>query len=115
MESARNLTWDFYRAVKDKSCCLICGNTKTQMHHVSPAEKVSEIGKIAQTGNMGLLRHEFSKVVPLCDACHRAVHKGKIAGWMNGVTNYGKLSNDRVARRYMPFLEYIGEPDLNGV
>lgn len=109
------LTWDFYQAVKERSFCLICNSPDHQFHHVRPAEKIGEIARIARVGNLDLLKHEFNKCVPLCEACHRAVHKGRIAGWMDGATNYGRISNDRVARRYMPFLEYIGEPDLNGV
>ena len=107
-----SLTWEFYKAVKEISYCVICKEKEHQFHHVCPAEKISEIGKIARFGNISLLRHEFSKVIPLCDACHKSVHRGKKNGWMDGVADNGVKSSDYIARRWMPWLEVIGEPIL---
>jgi len=108
-----NLTWEFYKAVKDMSYCVICNNKEHQFHHVNPSEKITEIGRIARVGNIGLLRHEFSKVIPLCEAHHRAVHRGKINGYMDGTTDCGKPSSGHLARRCMPWLEVIGDPILD--
>ncbi len=112
MSRPSSLTWAFYQAVKERSFCLICNTPDHQFHHTRPAHKIAEIGKLARLGNMDLLKHEFEKVVPLCDVHHRGVHRGHIDGWMDGVNDKGKLSNDHKARRFMPWLEVIGEPEI---
>lgn len=106
------LTWEFYLAVKDMSYCVICGVAHTQMHHCRPADKITEVGRIARLGNMDLLRHEINKTIPLCDAHHRAVHRGRISGYMDGAYDDGRPSRGHLAARFMPWLEVIGEPVL---
>lgn len=101
--------------MKEASYCVICGEKNIQFHHCNPAEKVSEIGKLARLGNLPLLRAEFAKVIPLCEAHHRGTHRGHIQGYMNGTFDNGKPSSDHHALRFMPWLAVIGEPEIECV
>ena len=104
----KDLCLSFYRAVKRNSLCLICNtNENIQFHHIIPAEKLTEVYKVAAMGNMRLLRDEFNKTVPLCDADHKAVHKGRITGWLLGKTVHGGYSDHSQAIKHMPYLNRL--------
>lgn len=108
MQTTSDLTVAFYKAAKKRCFCFICGDPVIQLHHVRPDQKVAEVAKIARFGDMASLRAEFNKCVPLCDRDHRAVHLGKIKGWMLGQTVHGVDSHDHEARKWMPMLDVIG-------
>lgn len=98
----------FYKAVKRRSFCLICHDTDNiEFHHISPADKLSEVTKVAKLGNLDLLKAEFNKTLPLCSRDHKAVHAGRIKGWLFGRTIHGKPSDAREAVKFMPFLDKL--------
>lgn len=93
----------FYKIIKHHSHCLMCGSPQTQFHHVCPEEKIAEVYKVASKGDLFATIKEIDKCVPLCDPDHRAVHKGRIPGWMNGKHDNGRLSQAFMAAQYMPY------------
>ena len=111
MDQDVDLCQAFYLAVKRQSFCLICRSPEVQFHHVFPEHKIAEVCKVAKLGNMNLLIDEFNKVVPLCEPDHRAVHRGRIKGWLFGRTVHGAPSHANEAVKHMPFLERIEMPE----
>lgn len=100
----------FYKIVKHNSKCLICGSPSIQMHHVCPKEKISEVFRIASSGDLKSTIREINKCVPLCDPDHRAVHKGIIPGWMEGPYDGGHgFSKAFAAEKYRPYLQYFSK------
>ena len=103
-----DLAMDFYRAVKHHSSCLICGGPGVQFHHCRPVDKIAEIHKIAKHGDLTSTIDEMQKCVTLCDAHHRAVHRGVIPGWLDGHHDNGKPSTAFAAAPFMPYLVWFG-------
>jgi hypothetical protein len=97
----------FYKAVKCHSVCLVCKDPQVTFHHVTPAEKLDTVGRIAMSGRLIDLVEEFNKCVPLCWTHHKQVHTGFRNGWMNGWTNRGKQSHHLIAQRYMPYIPFF--------
>lgn len=100
----------FYKAVKHNSACLIEGCHSKEglsFHHVDPSLKLAEVGKIAQMGSLTQLIDELNKCVPLCWFHHKAVHKGLISGWLEGLDDKGRRSNSNTAQRYMPYVPFF--------
>jgi hypothetical protein len=100
----------FYHAVKAESKCLICGTSHDlNMHHVKPADKVSELRRIAINGDLKATIEELNKVVPLCQTHHLAVHKGIIGGWLDGKYESGSKAQAYKAKEFMPYLGYLAK------
>ncbi len=98
----------FYKAVKHNSSCLICTSKDgLAFHHVNPEQKLAEVGKIAQMGNLPQLVDELNKCVPLCWTHHREVHKGLRKGWLEGLDDKGRPSDSTIAKRYMPYVPFF--------
>lgn len=113
-----DMTYDFYRAVKSSSSCLVpkCGIRDIQFHHVKPADKRIEVGRVARYGTLEELLAELHKCVPLCDQHHREVHSGYRKGWLVGRFNNGfPTEDDSEARRHMPFKPFFTGLVRNGV
>jgi hypothetical protein len=77
-----------------------------EFHHVDPKSKINNVATIARTGTIEQLLTEMKKCVPICTAHHKRIHRGHIKGWLKGQFDNGKISDDREARRYMPFVPF---------
>ena len=99
----------FYKAVKNDSRCLVCDYQGVQFHHVKPENKISEMRRIAMTGDLKATIEELNKCVPLCHVHHLAVHKGVIGGWLDGRYENGSKSMDYKAQEFMPYLGYLAK------
>ena len=97
----------FYKAIKRNSSCLVCQAPEVTFHHVTPSEKLDNVGKIAQRGGLIDLVAEFNKCVPLCWTHHKEVHTGLRQGWLNGLTDRGLQSHHLIAQRYMPYVTWF--------
>lgn len=105
-----NLTYEYYRAVKSSSSCLVskCGKRDIQFHHVVPAEKKDAIATIARHGTIQELLDELKKCVPICDEHHKEIHNGRRVGWLKGRFNNGAITNDSsLADKYMPYKPFF--------
>jgi hypothetical protein len=103
-----NLCLDFYMAVKPHMRCCICHRKDgVQLHHVRPADKISEVIKVAKCGIFTDLIDEFNKCVGVCDEHHREIHRGVRQGWLDGKYDNGKASHAMIARQFMPYLDWI--------
>jgi hypothetical protein len=80
-----------------------------QFHHIFPAEKVSEVHKIAKSGDLKATIAELDKCLPVCDPDHRAIHKGLRRGWLSGQFDNGKPSDALLALPYMPYLPWLAK------
>lgn len=106
-----DLCMAFYRAVKERSRCIVpkCKCHDTQMHHVHPRDKIAEIIKLVRLGDFSLVVAEFNKCIPLCDKHHRQVHTGARTGYLVGqFDNHIPTYDDKKARKFMPYLSHIG-------
>lgn len=69
------------RSKLGKPCC-ICGKTaesvQIEMHHVRHIRKLSD--KREATGFTRILRKLNRKQIPVCEACHRKIHRGEYDG-----------------------------------
>ena len=97
----------FYKVVKHHSNCLLCKAPNPQFHHVKPADKLSEVFKIASNGDLGATIDEINKCVPLCDPHHKSVHRGTIPGWLDGKYDNGGASHAFAADQYRPYVQYF--------
>lgn len=105
-----SLTHQFYRSVKSSTSCVYnqCGDTRSiEFHHVDPRTKVDTVYNISRTGTVEELIAEMKKCVPLCSEHHKAVHAGRIRGWLKGKFNNGKDSNSLEADHYLPFKPFV--------
>lgn len=94
----------FYKVIKHNSYCVICGSPDIQFHHVNPAQKLSEIYRVAKMGDMRATITELQKCIPLCQIHHTAVHKGQILGYLDGKFDNGGKSTAHNAAKFMPYL-----------
>lgn len=102
------LALQFYKHVKHNSHCLIClSSYNLNFHHVEPAQKVSEVFKVAKNGDLAATIAELQKCVPVCDPDHRAIHRGLRRGWLAGQFDNGKPSDATHALPYMPYLSWL--------
>lgn len=100
----------FYKTVKHNSACMICGtNNNLQFHHVEPADKISEVHKIAKNNDLATTIAEMNKCLPICDSDHRGIHKGLRRGWLKGHFDNGKPSNALFALPYLPYLPWFAK------
>jgi hypothetical protein len=98
----------FYRAIKQSSRCMVCGSVEhLQMHHILPAHKVSEIIKIAKTGDLPATVAELQKTIPVCEFDHKRIHKGQLRGWLDGHFDNSKPSTAEYAYQYSPYLNWL--------
>ena len=105
-----NLTYEYYRAVKSSSSCLVsrCGKREIQFHHVVPANKKTEVARIARHGTIDELVKELKKCVPICEEHHKEIHNGRRMCWLRGRFNNGQETNDTsIADRYMPYQPFF--------
>lgn len=105
------LTYEFYRAVKSSTSCVMdgCGTRQNlTFHHVEPANKKHNIASIARVGTVDELLKELKKCVPLCENHHREVHMGRRKGWLKGKFDTGEYTNQtNEADRYLPFKPFF--------
>lgn len=72
--------WQTHLRTRSKLCfpCLICGGEdKVQMHHV---RHIRKMGNKKPTGFTAVMRALNRKQVPVCEDCHRRVHRGEYDG-----------------------------------
>lgn len=62
--------------LKGISCCFICGTKRDlTFHHVSPAEKKSDIATmIGKAVTSSVLKKEIRKCIIICENCHKNLH-----------------------------------------
>jgi hypothetical protein len=102
------LAYDFYQAIKNNSKCMVCGSPDhLNFHHVTPADKVTEIIKIIRMGDLPGSVAELQKTIPVCEDDHRRIHKGQLKGWLNGQFNSGQPSTAEHAKQYMPYVNWF--------
>jgi hypothetical protein len=60
--------------------CSLCGNPKSEMHHIAQVRKTkfTEINPQDSVGRMQFLRNR--RQVPLCSSCHDNIHRGNYNG-----------------------------------
>lgn len=98
----------FYKHVKHHSKCMVCGSVEhLNMHHIAPADKITEILKIARHGDMVATIAEIQKTIPVCEFDHRRIHRGQLKGWLDGYFDNGKLSTAENAYKYSPYLNWF--------
>ena len=104
------LTYQFYRAVKSSTSCVVpkCRIRDVQFHHVIPEEKKHNIAEIARHGTIEELTAELKKCVPVCDGHHKAIHAGRLRGYLVGRFNSGEQTwDDSAARKHMPYKPFF--------
>ena len=78
----RNKKKEAVTRLKRETGCQVCrwnGHMNAlDLHHIDPAEKSGNFGKILSSGSIKALEEELEKVVVLCANCHRLVHAGQI-------------------------------------
>lgn len=81
----------WYTDLKRRSKCKLCGMSFLDrpeccdFHHLDPAMKDENLGRIAWDGKSKALREELKKCVPLCANCHRSVHFGSVPQLAEGI------------------------------
>lgn len=72
---------NWYKVKKDSSKCLLCNKRKKlQFHHIVPTDKVETIAHMVfRYYDLETVKSEMKKCVCLCQACHIAVHQGKVS------------------------------------
>lgn len=97
----------FAKVVRHHSHCVVCKANGPQYHHVDPSTKLSEVSRVARTGDLSLTIKEINKCIPLCQTHHTAVHKGVIPGYLDGKYDNGMSSEATFARQYMPYMKWF--------
>lgn len=98
----------FYKHVKHNSHCMVCGSAEhVTFHHIKPADKVTEILKVARWGDMVATVSELNKTIPICEHDHQRIHKGNLRGWLDGHFDNGRPSTAEYAYQYSPYLNWL--------
>jgi len=100
----------FYKHIKHNSRCMVCSsNEHLNFHHVKPADKLSEIFKVTNMGDLDMTIAEMQKTIPLCEFDHRRVHTGRLNGWLDGHFDNGKPSSAHLAMQYTPYITWLAK------
>lgn len=87
---------------------MVCGSAEhITFHHIRPAEKVTEIFKVAVYGDLPATIAELQKTIPICEFDHKRIHKGNLKGWLDGHFDNGKPSTAEHAYQYSPYLNWL--------
>lgn len=102
------LATQFYKHTKHNSRCMVCGSVEhLNFHHIKPADKVTEILKVARWGDLPATISELNKTIPVCEHDHKRIHKGNLRGWLDGHFDNGKPSTAEYAMQYSPYLNWL--------
>lgn len=104
------LAMRFHQHVKANSKCMVCGSFEhITFHHIKPVDKITEICKIARTGDLTATVLEMNKTIPICEMDHTRIHRGKLVGWLDGAYDNGTLSTGQFAYQYSPYLNWLAK------
>jgi hypothetical protein len=102
------LAMKFHQHVKANSRCMVCGSFEhITFHHIKPADKFSEVCKVARTGDLTATVNELNKTIPICEMDHTRIHRGKLSGWLDGHFDNGAASHGQFAYQYSPYLNWL--------
>lgn len=102
------LALQFYKHTKHHSKCMVCGSAEhLNFHHIRPADKITEILKVARYGDMVATVAELQKTIPICEHDHKRIHRGQLRGWLDGHFDNGEPSTGQYAYQYSPYLNWF--------
>jgi hypothetical protein len=105
-----DLATRFHQHVKANSKCMVCGSFEhITFHHIKPADKFSEVCKIARTGDLTATVNELNKTIPICEMDHTRIHRGRLSGWLDGQFDNGGVSTGQFAYQYSPYLNWLAK------
>ena len=78
--------WKDWTVERGYGYCIVCGALEPEFHHMIPEEKESTISnlilrKAFNDQNKEIVLMELEKTVPLCNPCHREIHRRTMANY----------------------------------
>lgn len=76
--------WKAWTVEMEYGYCIVCGAPNPEFHHMIPEEKESTVSKFfnryaPNDENKEIVLIELKKTVPLCNPCHKEIHRRVMA------------------------------------